>query len=113
MAAALGFERDTTPANSTLHNLFKVLDVSAYERALRTWTAAREESAGWTAAAVDGKTVRGTTGEQVPGVHLLAAYAHETREVLAQMSVDSKTNEHKAALELLGLVGVRGKVLTG
>jgi len=33
--------------------------------------------------------------------------------VLAQVRVDSKTNEHKAALQLLGILPLRGKVVVG
>jgi hypothetical protein len=44
---------------------------------------------------------------------LVAAYAPAVAGVLAQVRVGSKTNEHKAALELLGLIPVRGKVVVG
>jgi len=50
---------------------------------------------------------------QLPGVHLLAAYAHEADVVLRQLPVDAKTNEHKTALELLDLIPVAGKIVTG
>jgi predicted transposase YbfD/YdcC len=33
--------------------------------------------------------------------------------VLAQVRVDAKTNEHKAALQLLGLLPVGGRIVTG
>jgi predicted transposase YbfD/YdcC len=33
--------------------------------------------------------------------------------VVSQLRVDAKTNEHKAALELLGIVPVQGAVVTG
>ena len=42
----------------------------------------------------------------------MADYAHEAHVVLAQLRVDSKTNEHKAALELLGLLPLPGAVVT-
>ena len=62
---------------------------------------------------IDGKSLRGTQGHEVPGVHVLAAYAHEARMVLDQVPVDAKTNEHKAALELLELIPLEGKLVTG
>jgi hypothetical protein len=112
-AAALGFTRDRTPCCATLHYLFKDLDREAFERAVRRWARGRCDSAGWEAVHIDGKTLRGTAGHEVPGVHLLAAYAHEARAVLDQIPVDAKTNEHKAALELLDLIPVKGKLFTG
>ncbi len=45
--------------------------------------------------------------------HLVAAYAPKVRAVLAQIRVDAKTNEHKAALELLGILSVKGNVVVG
>src|SRR5512135_1693179 len=44
---------------------------------------------------------------------LVSAYAPDVKAVLAQLRVDAKTNEHKAALELLGVLSVKGKVVTG
>jgi hypothetical protein len=62
---------------------------------------------------IDGKELRGTQGHEVPGVRVLAAYAHEARVVLDRIPVDGKTNEHKTALELLDLVPVKGRLVTG
>ena len=112
-AAALGFTRGCTPCCATLHYLFKDLDRGAFEAAIRRWARGRCESAGWEAVHVDGKTLRGTAGHEVPGVHVLAAYAHEARAVLDQVPVDAKTNEHKAALELLELIPVKGQAVHG
>jgi hypothetical protein len=112
-AAALGFTRDTTPCCTTLHNLFVALDTDAFEQALSQWTAVAAEAHGWSAVSLDGKTLRGSTGVQLPGVHLLAAYAHEAEIVLRQLPVDAKTNEHKTALEMLDLIPVKGKLVVG
>ena len=111
-AEALGFTRDVPPCCATLHYLFAALDRKAFERAIRRWTAGRV-AAGWRSVSLDGKTLRGVQGHQVPGVHLLAAYAHEAKTVLDQIPVNAKTNEHKTALELLNLIPVEGKVVTG
>lgn len=115
-AAALGFTRGTTPCCSTLFYLFEDLDREAFEGAIRRWARGRCEGADWEALHLDGKTLRGIQGHEVPGVHLLAAYAHEAKVVLEQIPVGAKTNEHKAALELLGLLprgALKGKVVTG
>lgn len=111
-AAALGFTRDVPPCCSTLHYLFAALDRRAFERAIRRWTAGRV-AAGWESVSLDGKTLRGTQGHEVPGVHLLAAYAHEAKVVLDQIPVDGKTNEHKTALQMLDLIPLEGKVVMG
>jgi hypothetical protein len=112
-ARELGFTRDVPPCCATLHYLFKALDRAAFEAAVRRWARGRCSSAGWEAVHVDGKELRGTQGHEVPGVRVLAAYAHEAKAVLDQVPVDAKTNEHKAALRLLGLLPLKGTVITG
>lgn len=112
-AGALGFTREKTIGCTMLHYLFAELDTVAFESALRRWTRGRCAKARWHAIHVDGKTLRGTQGHELPGVHVLAAYAHEARVVLEQLPVDAKTNEHKAALEMLELLPVAGNVITG
>jgi hypothetical protein len=109
---ALGFTRLDCPCKATLSNLFRALDIAAYERALAAWLSARCPDLG-DALALDGKTLRGSAGYAVPGVHLLAAYAPKVSGVVGQVRVDGKTNEHKAALELLGVLPLGGKVVTG
>ena len=111
-ARALGFTHQRTPCKATFHYLFKRLDIWAFEGAVSRWVQGRRQC-GWEAIAVDGKTLRGTTGEQLPGVHLLAAYSHAAQCVLGQMRVQAGTNEHKQALALLDLIPLEGAVVTG
>lgn len=81
--AALGITRATTPSQPTLFRLFSQLDRDAFEQALGAWVRAQGLPAG-EAIALDGKHLRGIHGEAVPGVHLVAAYAHRTGAVLDQ-----------------------------
>lgn len=83
MAAALGFTRPVTPCVATLHHLFKRLDRDALEAALGQWFATQGLEPG-AAIALDGKALRGIHGEEMPGVHLVAAYAQRAGVVLAQ-----------------------------
>lgn len=111
-AKELGFTRSDTPCCTTLHYLFRKLDAKGFEQALGRWLRERRE-AGWKAISIDGKTLRGTQGHELAGVHLLAAYAHEAHAVLAQLPVKGHTNEHKVALRLLNILPIRDTVVTG
>lgn len=117
LAHALGFRRSKTPAPSCLSDLYRALDAAAFEAALSRWIASRipppSEGAPKQPVSLDGKTLRGSRDGEVPGHHLVSAYAHEHQAVLAQLRVDAKTNEHKAALELLGILPVKGRVVLG
>lgn len=111
LAFALGFRRKKTPAKSTLSEIFRAIDLEAFEAVLRVWMQGRSTAV--PTIALDGKTLKGSRDGEVPGVHLLAAFAPDNAAVLGQLRVDAKTNEHKAALRLLGVLPVQGKLVSG
>lgn len=113
LAYALGFRRSKTPCKSTFSVLFRALDIKAFEAALTRWVASRIPHDEELVLCMDGKTARGSKDGETPGQHLVAAYAPQAQAVLSQLRVDAKTNEHKAALQLLGIVPVQGRVITG
>lgn len=113
LAHALGFLRGKTPCKSTFSVLFRALDIGAFEAALSNWVASRLPQGEALHVCLDGKTARGSKDGDAPGQHLVAAYCPAAQAVLAQVKVDAKTNEHKAALELLGVLPVGGRVITG
>jgi hypothetical protein len=113
LAWALGFRRGKTPSKSTLSVLFRAIDADAFEAALGRWVASRLPQGEGLHVAIDGKCVRGSRDGEAPGQHLVAAYAPAAQAVLAQVRVDAKTNEHKAALVLLGILPVEANVFTG
>jgi hypothetical protein len=112
LAHALGFRRGKTPTKSMLSELLRAIDAAAVEAALSRWVRSRltVEPA---QISLDGKTLKGSRDGVVPGQHLVAAYAPQVEAVLAQVRVNAKTNEHKAALQLLGLLPLAGKVVVG
>ena len=71
-----GFQREQTPAVSTLHLVFKRLDREAFEAALQE-LAQEELGDRAKAVAIDGKGLRGIHGEELPGVHLVALYGQQ------------------------------------
>lgn len=109
---ALGIKRLTTPDSSTLHRIFKRLDVGAFEAVLGRWLSDRglqsEE-----AVALDGKTLRGIHGDEVPGVHLVAAFTHNSGIVLTQEMAPGKGQELAAVKTVLARLDLQGHVVTG
>ena len=112
VSGALGFTRERTPCVSTLHQVFSRLDREAFELLLEQWLGERGLEAG-EALAIDGKRLRGVHGEQLPGVHLVAAYAHQSGIVLGQQAVAHKKNELEAVYQLLARLDLKGRVVTG
>jgi hypothetical protein len=112
LAQALGFRRGKTPCAATYCRLFRRLDIDAFEAVLREWIMQRCPNLD-THFALDGKTLRRSHDGEAPAVHLLALFAPKVRAVVGQLRVDAKTNEHRAALGLLGVVAIKGKLVTG
>jgi hypothetical protein len=110
LAFALGFRRAKTPTKSAYSKLFRRLNLAQYEASLRRWLQSR--SGQEAVVNLDGKRLCGSATAALPGLHLLTAYAPQAQVVLGQLRVDAKTNEHKAALELLGVLPLRGKTVT-
>jgi DDE_Tnp_1-associated/Transposase DDE domain len=112
LAHALGFTRGKTPSKSSLSRTLRRLDAAAFEQALTRWIGSRLPPEA-EVLNLDGKTLKGSRDGDIPGQHLIAVYAPHVQAVLGQMRVDNKTNEHKAALRLLGLLPLHGRVVTG
>jgi len=109
---ALGIKRMRTPDGVTLHRLFVRLDTEAFERVLGKWLSQRGLKVG-EGIAVDGKTLRGIHGEQLPGVHLISAYAHRRGIVLAQRAARGKGQELEAVKAVLESLDLKGQIVTG
>jgi predicted transposase YbfD/YdcC len=99
------------------------VDAAALEAAVGSWLAARLQAGRqppWPdqrerrAVAVDGKAVRGTrhASEDGQAVHLLAAAEQRSAVVLAQATVDGKTNEIICFTPLLEPLDLAGAVIT-
>ena len=111
-APLLGFKGTKTPATSTLHEVFQRLDREAFEAALREWAPGELDDRA-EAVAIDGKSLRGIHGEELPGVHLVALYEQQLGLTLAQKGVGEQEAELSVAPELLGQVDLAGRGVTG
>lgn len=109
---ALGFRNGNMPCANTIAGLLRKLDADHLDRIIGAWLADRHPE-GWEHLALGGKRRCGSREGEVPGTHLLAAYAPHAPAVIAQMTVEATTNEHKAALRLLDVLpSLGGTVVT-
>ena len=121
MAKRLGLGRHGIPGDGAMSNLLRRLDKAAFEAALKRRAEASVPSRAdqdpdhLEQVAIDGKTLRGARGHEVPGVHLLAAYATRLGIVLNQVPAGANKEEGgeitAAPLLLQGLV-LQGKIIT-
>lgn len=112
----LGFTRQP-PKKDAFRDLLMKLDAVVLDEALARWISRElkldpvDDSV--QGISLDGKTLCGTLKPFARAVHLLSAVDHRTGCVLSQSRVDEKTNEHKAALELLRSLVLEGRVVVG
>ena len=105
----LGFTRGV-PVGSTVWRLLTRLDAGLLSTVLAGWLRARTPPVAAqpkryrTVIAVDGKTLRGARLDGGRQVHLLSALDTTTGIVLAQVTVDAKSNEIPAFAPLLDAV---------
>jgi hypothetical protein len=112
----LGFTR-RPPKKDAFRDLLMKLEPELLEQPLSEWISEDlgldGEQDGVQGVSIDGKTLCGTLKPFARAVHLLSAVDHRTGCVLGQCRVDEKTNEHKAALELLRKLVLEGRVIVG
>lgn len=118
----LGFTR-RPPKSGGVRKVLMAVSPAALEAALTRWAEALlgsipvEERDLPDPFALDGKSARGSFDGLKKAVHLLSLVAHRSGLTLAQNEVPSggadKTNEHKAALNLLADLVLEGRLITG
>jgi predicted transposase YbfD/YdcC len=101
----------TAPSESTIRRVLQSMDIEAMEPAFNNWLSSLSEGQA-EALAVDGKVLKGARDDDNNQVHLLSAVLHGQGLTIAQLKVESKTNEIPALLTLLEPLNIKGKVVT-
>ncbi|MDI7268785.1 MAG: ISAs1 family transposase [Myxococcota bacterium] len=109
----LGSKRGKPPSERTYRRLFANVDVEDLDRRIGTWVAAQQRLRAGGALAIDGKTLRGSADGDKPAIHLLSAIVQGSAAVVAQVAVESKTNEITRVQPLLKDLDIEGVVVTG
>lgn len=115
----LGFKRACSPSQSTLHRIFKGIDVMKLELLLSEWCQQVFRLLGFPSpadlegASLDGKLLCGSSKQKAAQPHLLASLSHKLGLVLGQVAVSEKSNEITAANDLIGMLVLEGLVITG
>jgi predicted transposase YbfD/YdcC len=102
------------PSHDTFGRVFSMLDPEVVQRAFWFWVDSLRRRDDFEIIAVDGKTSRGSASPSVgkTGLHTLSAWATQAGLVLAQVSVDEKSNEIVAIPGLLNKLRLSGCIVT-
>src|SRR3990172_6152688 len=102
----------TAPSEPTIRRVLQSADIEVMEPAFNNWLSSLIEEGQYEALAVDGKTLKGARDADNKQVCLLSAVLHCQGITIAQLRVDSKTNEIPTLRTLLAPLNIKGKVVT-
>jgi predicted transposase YbfD/YdcC len=102
------------PSHDRINMIFRRLNPAEFERCLLSWLGALHDASGGRLLAVDGKTARQSfdTAAARSALHMVSVWAVSQRLSIAQVAVESKSNEITAIPEVLKLVELCGAIVT-
>lgn len=98
------------PSHDTFGRVFAMLDAEQFQQQFLQWVKTVWPSDLGEVISIDGKTLRGSHDRDAGkhAIHVISAWAHDRRLVLAQRTVDTKSNEITAIPALLALLDLKG-----
>jgi predicted transposase YbfD/YdcC len=102
------------PHADTYRRVFALIDPDALQACFLNWVEQIVNATGAQVIPLDGKTLKGSYDRTTrqSALHMVSAWASENRLMLAQVKVESKTNEIKAIPALLQLLDITGCIIT-
>jgi len=108
-AEDLGFTNGR-PSKATLSNILRKVPFESIEKAIG---GCFSDKIPQNHIAIDGKSLRGTTQDTIPAVHLLSAFVVANQSVIKQVKLENGENEITAAMRLLSNATIDGGIITG
>lgn len=108
----LGSRSGKPPSERTYRRVLGSIDVEELDRRTGRWMAEQQRLQAGAGLALDGKTARGSGDGDQDALHLLSAIVHGEGTVVAQVAVESKTNEITKVEPLLEDLDIEGAVVT-
>ena len=103
------------PSHDTFDRVFSMLDPAAFERCFMEWISSLVQLGSGQLIAIDGKSLRRSFehGWDKSGMaHMVSAFVEKNRMVFAQVKTDGKGTELDGIVKLLGVLDVKGSVVT-
>lgn len=105
--------RFKAPSEPTIRRLISAVDGEAVDRAFAKWACEQGVTLPGNVIAIDGKSLRGSHGDdRQKQVHLVAALTHREGVVIAQQQVGDKSNEIAAMQRMVEELDLKGITIT-
>jgi predicted transposase YbfD/YdcC len=102
------------PSHDTFGRVFAALNPTQFAAGFRSWVQGVHQATGTEVIGIDGKTLRRShqRGAGLGPLHMVSAWASQSRLVLAQAAVPGKTNELGALPTVLSMLALEGCIVT-
>jgi predicted transposase YbfD/YdcC len=102
------------PAHDTFGRVFRLLDPQQWQAGFLSWVETIVQSVKGQIVPIDGKALRRSHDKTLghKAIHMVSAWAAESRVVLGQVKVDKKSNEITAIPTLLEMLTLSGCIVT-
>ena len=102
------------PSHDTFARLFARLNPQQFQQCFLNWIRAIKKMTSGEVIAIDGKSLRHSYDKEagLNAIHMVSAWATESRLVLGQVKVDEKSNEITAIPELIKVLELSGCIVT-
>lgn len=102
------------PSHDTFGRVFRLLDPQQWQDGFLSWVEAITQAAKGQIVPIDGKALRRSHDKKLgaKAIHMVSAWASESKVVLGQVKVDEKSNEITAIPTLLDMLTLSGCIVT-
>jgi predicted transposase YbfD/YdcC len=99
-------------SHDTFRRVFSLLKPRELESSFRSFVWETSKISNGEIVGIDGKTLRGSGDEKSKAIHMVSAWAAANKVVLGQIKTDEKSNEITAIPTLIGLLDLKGCIVT-
>ena len=102
------------PSHDTFGRVFRLLDPQQWQDGFLSWVEAITQAAKGQIVPIDGKALRRSHDKKLgaKAIHMVSAWASDSKVVLGQVKVDKKSNEITAIPTLLDMLTLSGCIVT-
>lgn len=100
------------PSHDTFNRFFSSMDTAKFEECFRKWVATFQKESKGDIISIDGKSIRGSKGNNLHAVHIVSAWSKNSGITLAQTHTNKKIGELNVIPELLNALFLDGSIVT-